>query len=80
MIDGRVDRWIFGWGVLVGDVLFCSRYDLTLLLVFFSLSGPDIGHSPVATKRCFDCWGEVFDDRAADTTYLPHEHLRSRES
>jgi hypothetical protein len=68
VIDGRVDRWIFGWEVLVGDVLLFSRYDLTLLLVFFSLSEPDVRHSPITTRLLNDWGGRFRCDRAADTT------------
>ena len=46
MIDGRMDRWIFGWEVLVGDVLFFSwlggrfRCDRAADFYLFSTYGP----------------------------------------
>jgi hypothetical protein len=77
VIDGRMDRWIFGWEVLVGDVLF-SRGTIShyCSYLFFSLSEPDIGHSPITT-RLLNGWGGVFD--ATEPLILPHEHLRPHE-
>lgn len=60
-----MDFWMGGVG---GRCPIFSRYDLTLLLVFFSLSEPDDRHSPITT-RLLNGWGGRFRcDRAADTT------------